>query len=142
MKEKIEALLAKYYEGDTTLAEEKELRELLLNSAEFEEERQFFHGLDALRVMAPSARPAPRMGTSMPLWQKVAAVLVLCGGLSWWFIDQQIKKEEKAYAQVMEAFNMIQENMSKGTTSLDALKEMRHLNKPGELFNINNQEEQ
>lgn len=142
MKEKIEALLAKYYEGDTTLAEEKELRELLSNSAEFEEERQFFLGLDALQAMEPSARPAPRMGTSMPLWQKVAAVLVLCGGLSWWFIDQQIKKEEKAYAQVMEAFNMIQENMSKGTTSLDALKEMRHLNKPGELFNINNQEEQ
>lgn len=142
MKEKIKALLAKYYEGDTTLAEEKELRTLLLRSEGFEEERRFFLGLDALSVIEPSAKPQPRSGTPFRLWQKVAAVLVLCGGLSWWFIDQQIKKEEEAYAQVMEAFNMIQENMSKGTTSLDALQEMRHLNKPGELFNINNQEEQ
>lgn len=142
MKEKIEALLTKYYEGDTSLAEEKELRERLINAVGFEEERQFFLGLDALKAMEPSAKPQPRMRTTMPLWQKVAAVLVLCGGLSWWFIDQQIKKEERAYSQVMQAFDMIQENMRKGTTSLNALKEMRHLNKTDELFNINNKEEQ
>jgi hypothetical protein len=142
MKEKIEALLAKYYEGDTTLAEEKELKALLWKSEGFEEERRFFLGLDALKAMEPAAKPQPRVGTTMPLWQKVAAVLVLCGGLSWWFIDQQIKKEERAYSQVMQAFDMIQQNMRKGTTSLGALKEMRHLNKTDELFNINNQEEQ
>jgi len=142
MKEKIEALLAKYYEGDTTLAEEKELKSLLLRSGGFEEERRFFLGLDALRAIEPSAKPPPRSGATIRLWQKVAAVLVLCGGLSWWFIDQQIKKEERAYSQVMQAFDMIQQNMRKGTTSLGALKEMRHLNKTDELFNINNQEEQ
>ena len=143
MKEKIEALLSKFYGGDTTLAEERELRELLLRVDGFEEEKQFFLGLEVMKAMEPTTRPQPREASTIPLWQKVAAVIAVCAGLSWFLIDHQIKKEEAlAYAQVMEAFDMIQENMRKGTTSLDALNEMRHLSKTGELFNINNQEEQ
>lgn len=142
MKEKVEALLAKYYEGETSLAEEKELRKALQQTEGFEEEKQFFLGLDVLGTMEPSHKPLPRSGASMPLWQKVAAAMILCGGLSWWLIDQQIKKEERAYVQVMQAFELIQQNMGKGTTSLDALKEMRHLSKAEDIFNLINEEEQ
>ena len=143
MKEKVEALLSKYYAGETTLAEEKELRGLLLRVDGFGEEKQFFLGLEVMKAMEPVARPQPMVGRTIPLWQKVAAVIAVCGGLSWFLIDHQIKKEEAmAYAQVMEAFDLIQENMKKGTASLKAIQEMKHLNKANELFNINNNEEQ
>ena len=70
-------------------------------------------------------------------------MIAICGGLSWFLIDHQIKKEEAmAYAQVMEAFDLIQENMQKGTASLTAIQEMNHLNKANQLFNIKNKEEQ
>lgn len=143
MKQKIEVLWSKYYAGETTLAEEKELRELLLRVDGFEEEKQFFLGLDVMKAMEPVARPQPRVGGAIPLWQKIAAVIVVSVGLSWLFVDHQIKKEEAlAYAQVMEAFDLIHENMKKGTASLKAMQEMKHLNKANELFNINNKEEQ
>jgi hypothetical protein len=143
MKEKIETLLSRYYAGDTTLAEEKELRELLLKVGGFEGEKQFFLGLEVIKAMEPAARAQPRVGRTIPLWQKVAAVVAMCGGLSWLLIDHQIKREEAmAYAQVMEAFDLIQQNMKKGTASLQAIQEMKHLNKANEIFNINNKEEQ
>ena len=143
MKEKIEALLARYYTGETTLAEEEQLRELLLKVDGFEEEKQFFLGLEVMKAMEPTARPHPRIDGGVPLWQRIAAVIAVCGGLSWLLIDHQIKKEEAmAYVQVMEAFDLIQENMQKGTASLKAIQDMKHLNKANELFNINNKEEQ
>ncbi len=143
MKEKIEALLSKYYAGETTLAEEKELKKMLLKVQGFEEEKQFFLGLEALKAMEPVARPQLRVGRAIPLWLKIAAVVTVFLSLTGLFVGRQIKKEEAiAYAQVMEAFDMIQENMEKGTASLRAIQEMKHLNTTNELFNITNKEEQ
>lgn len=143
MKEKIVALLAKYYEGETSLAEEKELRKMLLKTEGFEEEKQFFLGLEVMKAMEPAARPHPRVGRAIPLWLKIAAIMTVFLSLTWLFVDRQLKKEEAlAYAQVMEAFDMIQENMEKGTTSLKAIQEMKHLNTANEIFNITNKEEQ
>ena len=143
MRERKEALLKKYYEGNTTLAEEKELRALLsLTRGGFEPEKEFFHGLEALKLMEPEARPTPNARWETRLWHKVAAVMVVFLGLIFLFFDQQSKKEEAlAYAQVMEAFTLIQENMHKGTTSLEALEDIKHLNKTNELFNITEKEE-
>src|SRR5690554_2090000 len=143
MKEKIETILAKYYEGETSLAEERELRELLLQVSGFQEEKQFFLGLEVLKAIKPSEKPIPQAKGQLNLWLKIAAVITLFLGLSWLFVDHQSKKEEAlAYAQVMEAFSLIQENLKKGTTSLEAMQDMRYLNKANEIFNINHKEEQ
>jgi hypothetical protein len=143
MKEKIAALLKKYYEGKTSLEEERELKKLLLTIPGYEEEKQFFLGLEVMKSMEPMPRSAPKAKGEISLWQKVAAVMVVFIGLTWLFVDHQSKKEEAlAYAQVMEAFSLIRENMEKGTTSLYVMKEMKHLNKTNELFNINEKEEQ
>src|SRR5690554_5942893 len=143
MKEKIEALLAKYYEGESSLAEEKELRKLLLKVPGFQEEKQFFLGLEVLKALEPAERPVPQTKGHINLWLKIAAVITLFLGLSYLFVDHQSKKEEAlAYAQVMEAFSLIQENMEKGTASLEAIQDMRYLNTTNEIFNINHKEEQ
>ena len=143
MKEKVEALLEKYYEGKTSLEEEKELKKLLLMIPGYEVEKQFFLGVEVIKSMEPAPKIAPKAKGEISLWQKVAAVMVVFIGLTWLFVDHQSKKEEAiAYAQVMEAFSLIRENMKKGTTSLSAMKEMKHLNKTNELFNIKEKEEQ
>jgi len=143
MREKIEVLLEKYYEGKTSLEEEKKIKKLLLITPGYETEKQFFLGLEVMKSMEPTPRSAPKTKGEMGLWQKVAAVMVVFIGLYWLFVDHQSKREEAiAYAQVMEAFSLIRENMEKGTTSLGAMKEMKHLNKANELFNINEKEEQ
>lgn len=143
MREKTEKLLEKYYDGETSLAEERELRELLLKVPGFQEEKQFFLGLEVLKAIEPRDRPVPKAKGELSLWLKIAAVITLFLSLSWLFVDQQSKKEEAlAYAQVMEAFSLIQENLKKGTAPLEAIQDMRYLNKPNEIFNIKNKEEQ
>ena len=69
-------------------------------------------------------------------------MLLFFMGLSWMLVEQKQKSEEAlAYAQVMDAFNLIQENMQKGTSSLGVIQEMRHLGKTNEIFNIEEKEE-
>jgi len=47
---------------------------------------------------------------------------------------QERQEEALAYAQVMEAFSLINQNMQKGTNQLEAMEEFRHLNTAHELF--------
>lgn len=142
MREKIESLVQKYYEGHTSLEEERELRELLKKVEGFEEERLFFLGLEELKVLEPKSKPSPEPYRWMDHWVKVAALLLFFLGLSWMLVEQKNKNEEAlAYAQVMDAFTLIQENMEKGTSSMGIIQEMKHLGKTNEIFNINEKEE-
>ncbi|HLT07799.1 MAG TPA: hypothetical protein VK014_09750 [Cyclobacteriaceae bacterium] len=143
MKERLELLLEKYYNADTTLAEERELRQLLQKVNGFELEKEFVLGLQIIKAKEPINRPRPKENDYMPLWQKVAAVLLVSAGLTWWFVDRQIdRQQERAYAQVMEAFDLIQKNMEKGAVSLKPIQDMKYLNVTNEIFNINTEEEQ
>ncbi len=133
----MERLLAKYYAGETSLEEEKLVRKLLTEVQGYGEEKMFFHGLEAFKNEEPEERPAPRAGKEMGLWRKVAAVAAVFIAVTWLFIDHQKQKEEAlAYEKVMDALSMIQENMQKGTIALQAMEDMRHLDKTNELFNI------
>ncbi|WP_186753711.1 hypothetical protein [Echinicola salinicaeni] len=137
MKEQIESLLDKYYEGETSLEEEDQLKDLLKCSAGFEEEKMFFFGLEELRSEAPSKRPAPKEGRNLVNWQRSAAVLLAILSISWLFYrEYQEQKEEQAYLQVVEALSIIQDNMKKGTSSLRVMDDMKHLNRTNELFRI------
>ena len=142
MREKVEVLLQKYYEGNTSLEEEEELRKLLKIVEGLEEEKQFFLGLEEIKGLEPLTKPSPKPLRWMDHWVKVAAVLLFFLGLSWMLVEQKQKSEEAlAYAQVMDAFTLIQENMEKGTSSLGVIQEMRHLGKTNEIFNIDEKEE-
>ncbi|UCS95696.1 hypothetical protein KZP23_03870 [Echinicola marina] len=137
MKEQLESLLDKYYEGETSLEEEVQLKDLLKSSEGFEEEKMFFFGLKELRSEAPSKRPVPNEGRNLANWQRYAAVFVAVLSISWLFYrEYEEQKEERAYQQVLHALSMIQDNMQKGTSSLKIMDDMKHLNKTNEIFKI------
>lgn len=137
MEEKIRALLTRYYSGETTLKEEQRLRQLLKEVDGFEEERLFFLGLEELGGNKPERRTAPGAEGRLVLWQKVAAIILVFLILGWLAVEQQKRvQQEEAYGQVVEALALIQKNMKKGTSSLEAMEDMRYLNTPNELFNI------
>ncbi|WP_215224229.1 hypothetical protein [Echinicola shivajiensis] len=143
MKKQLERLLDKYYQGETSLEEEVQLKDLLKSSEGFEEEKMFFFGLKELRSEEPSKRPTPKEGRNLVNWQRYAAVMVAILSISWLFYKEyQEQKEERAYLQVVEALSMIQDNMQKGTSSLKVMDDMKHLNKTNELFRIEKIEEE
>jgi hypothetical protein len=45
MENRLSSLLEKYWEGETTLEEEREIKNLLQNAEGFEEEKKFFLGI-------------------------------------------------------------------------------------------------
>ena len=68
ISEKVEELVQKYYEGDTSLEEETELRELLKKVVGFEEEKQFFLGLEEMKGLEPISKPSPKPLRLMDHW--------------------------------------------------------------------------
>jgi hypothetical protein len=138
MKDKIEALLEKYWNGTSSLEEEKELKSLLTHSSDFPQERSFFEDLDDFAQLGPAdiIKPEPKSIWLQHVW-KVAAVFVLfLISAILVFQAEERRKEEEAYRQVMEAFAMIQENMQKGTVQMENMREFRHLNTSHEIFNL------
>ena len=137
MEEQIKRLLSKYYEGETSLKEERLIRELLRKVEGYEEEKAFFLGLEKLGMEEPGKKPLPREDGYLSLWQKVAAITVVFLALGWLFMEQQKRvQEEEAYDKVVEALALIQKNMQKGTSSLKAMEDLKYLNTTNELFNI------
>ncbi|QDH78106.1 hypothetical protein FKX85_03255 [Echinicola soli] len=137
MEEEIKALLARYYDGETSLEEEGRLKELLRQSTAFEDERMFVLGLEEMVLNAPSHKAVPRAGKGLGAWQKVAAIAVVFLALGWLFFEQQKRmQEEEAYRQVVEALALIQKNMEKGRASMKPLEDIRYLGATNELFNI------
>lgn len=137
MEEQIKALLDRYYEGNTSLEEERRLKELLKQSSGFEEERMMILGLEEMAQNEPSPKAAPRMTSGLGAWQKVAAIVVVFLALGWLFFEQQKRvQEEEAYHQVVEVLALIQQNMEKGTSSMKPLEDIKHLGTTNELFNI------
>lgn len=133
----INELLSKYYKRRTSLEEEKRLRRLLKKADGFEMEKLFFLGVDELGHMEPVKKAPPKPSYRLANWQKVAAVVLVFVTLGWLFVqEQRSKQEEEAYAKVMEAMALIQENLHRGATSLQVMEEMKHLSTPHELFNI------
>ncbi|MBS9524330.1 hypothetical protein KI659_09910 [Litoribacter alkaliphilus] len=138
MEERIEHLLEKYWEGESSLEEEKELRNLLQQANGYEQEKAFFGELNLLQEEHTENLTYPAKKSSSWEWLKFAAVLVVflsVTALVFQFQKYQERQEEAlAYAQVMEAFALINENMNKGTKKLDVMEEFRYLGTTRELF--------
>lgn len=137
MKDRLTLLLDKYYTGETTLAEEKELKSLLSKSDAREIEKSFFSGIQVLGKAEPMKIKLPSSPAKSISWWQYAAVIVffLVGGY-WIYTTEQRHAEQEAYQKVMQAFQLIQSNMEKGTNQMHIMEDLRHLNTTDELFNI------
>jgi cytochrome bd-type quinol oxidase subunit 1 len=139
MKDRLEILLEKYYEGESSLKEEKELWELLLHAEGYEAEKRFFLGISKISSSEPHKEVMPKVSRTLySFWIKIAAGLLvfLVAGVAV-FQYQEKKKEKEAYDQVMQAFALIQYNMQKGINSMEVMEDFRHLNATQELFELN-----
>ena len=137
---RIEELLAKYWEAETSLQEEQELKDLLSEADGYEDVKEFFLGFSLLASQEPKGLTIPiqTRKTSSWNWVKWAASLAIMGSSFYlWEINEQKKAEREAYEQVMQAFALIQNNFAKGQTQMGALNGLRYLNTTQELFETN-----
>lgn len=139
MHERLNKLLGRYFEGESSLEEEKEIRDLLQNTDGYETEKEFFLGLKMISKMdaKKEIHLKPRQ-SFFSNWSKVAAALLvfLVAGTAL-LRYQERQKEQEAYEQVMQAFALIQSNMLKGLNSMEAMEDFRHLNTTDEIFDLN-----
>lgn len=140
MKARIEELLEKYWEAETSQSEEKELRRLLLEADGYEQENALFRALNQFKSEEPNNLCIPK-GKSLKLnttWISWAAsVTILIGSFWGWRVYEQNQAEQKAYEEVMQAFAMIQNNLSKGQDQLTPLNDLKYLNTTNQLFELN-----
>lgn len=137
---RIEVLLAKYWEAETSLADEQELKDLLSEADGYEDVKEFFVGLSQLTSHEPKGLTIPiqiRKKSSWN-WVKWAASLAIMGSSFYlWKVNEQKKAEREAYDQVMQVFALIQNNFAKGQTQMGALNGLRYLDTTQELFETN-----
>lgn len=133
--DKIEKLLERYDEGETSLSEEKLLREYFLN-AEVPEHLKSYQ----LMFMF-SAKQAEKTFENMPkvsskrnwyTWSSIAAILIVALGI-FFFNDSSrmlnekdlgtISDEELALQKTKETLNMVSQIMNEGKSDLVYLKE-------------------
>lgn len=138
MKSRIEELIEKYWEAETSLEEERELKALLRTTDGFEEEKALFGIVDDFktempqRLQFPTEKPARTIRMQWLGW--AASVAMLAGSIWIWQDYEQKKQEELAYQQVMEALALIQNNLSKGQEQMQPLNDLKYLNTTNQLF--------
>jgi len=137
MNERIEELLAKYYDAETSLGEEQELKVLLRASTEFEEAKALFGILadfkkaESINLSLPKSK-VRRLNPSWISWAACAAILI--GSFWGWQVYEQKQAEQAAYKEVMLAFAMIQNNLSKGQEQLQPMNNLKYLNTTDQIF--------
>ena len=138
MKSRIEELVEKYWETETTLEEERELKALLRTTDGFEDEKALFGIMDDFKtempqkLQFPTEKPARTIRMQWLGW--AASVALLAGSIWIWQDYEQKKQEELAYQQVMEALALIQNNLSKGQEQMQPLNDLKYLNTTNQLF--------
>lgn len=139
MKTRIEELLEKYWEAETSLSEEKELRKLILESDGFEKEKELFQALGKFRTEEPQQLSIPKakvrkLNTS---WiSRAASVTILLGSFWGWRTYEQKQAEKAAFEEVMHALALIQTNLSKGQEQMQPLNDLKYLNTTNQVFQM------
>lgn len=131
MRKKIELLLEKYFEGETSLQEEKELQEYFNSKqvdASLEKYKPMFAYFQEARLEESSRKEIPLMKPKRRnlFWKIgiVATFLSVIFGISHYLEKQRQQQEaEVAFEQVKEALQMISLNYNKGTNKIKYLKE-------------------
>ena len=135
----IEALLERYYDAQTSEAEEQRLKDFFLHEvpAHLQAEKEMFLQLQATDV--PEGLEE-RLSQSIDRWGKkhrtlrlqwigsIAASLLLLFGAGWYLQDDTPRKDtcttpEEAYAEAQKALVMFSTALNKGMKQMDALHE-------------------
>lgn len=134
--QRIDELLEKYWEAETSLAEEQELKHLLQSAEGYTEEKALFIGISKLSSEEPNIKmPTKTVPIKSRNWMSWAAsVAILVGSVWGWTVYEQKQAEEEAYMEVMQAFALIQNNLSKGQEEMGVMNEMKYLNTTNQLF--------
>ena len=143
MKTRLEILLEKYWEAETSLDEERELKSLLKAADGYPKEKALFGILEDFKNEVPQKVKLPeqkRIRTIRIQWLGWAASIALLASAAWvWQDHEQKKQEELAYQQVMEALALIQTNLSKGQEQMQPLNDLKYLNTTNQLFQTTSQ---
>ena len=139
MKTRVETLLEKYWETETSLDEERELKTLLRATDGYLEEKALFGLLDDFKleipkkIDLPKEKQRPTFHLGRLGW---AASIAFLACFIWvWQSYEQLSQEQLAYQQVMEALAQIQTNLSKGQQQLLLpLNDLKYLNTTNQLF--------
>ena len=138
MKTRIETLIEKYWEAETSLEDEKELKALLKNAKGYDAEKVLFgivadfKSEEPQQLQIPAEKPARTIRMHWLGW--AASVALIAGSIWIWQDYEQKKQEELAYQQVMEALALIQNNLSKGQEQMQPLNDLKYLNTTNQLF--------
>lgn len=135
MKSRLNQLLDKYWEAESSLEEERELRGLLSQVEGFEAEKKLFGIMDAYASEETQLK-MPRRSVKVRkfAWLNWAAsVAILIGTFVGWRAYER-HQQERAYKEVLAALSLIQENWSKGQQEMDKMSGFRYLSTPGDLF--------
>ncbi|AKP51488.1 hypothetical protein [Cyclobacterium amurskyense] len=139
MESKNKELWKKYWEGETSLEEEKTL------FAEVEEDKadskiaEFFSGIQMIRSEKPSGIQLPLPKQRFP-WQKLAAVMLVLLTVTacWWgYKEYEQQQQAEAYQQVVEAMGKIKLNLKKGTSQLESMEKIKYLNSGMDWYDNN-----
>lgn len=149
MKDRLDPLLEKYWEGGSSLSEEEEMKSLLERVPGYEWEKSFFLGVAEIKNMKstlssnPDFReiPVPEKRGFVRGWMKIAATVILLASFGFLIQQYQVQQEKEAQAQayfeVMEAFSLIQQNLHKGEEEMEVMDDLKYLNAPHQMFNLN-----
>ncbi|WP_439487518.1 hypothetical protein [Algoriphagus sp.] len=136
MNQRIDELLEKYWEAETSLAEEQELKGLLQSSEGYEDEKVLFSGLSELFAEEPTiktpSRAIPIRSRNWINW--AASVAILLGSVWGWTVYEQKQAEQQAYMEVMQAFALIKTNLAKGQEEMTPMNDLKYLNTTNQLF--------
>lgn len=138
MKKRIDELLERYWEANSTLEEEKELKILLRNHTGYELEKNLFGILDEFKGEIPQKiqNPLNQRGRITRIYRiRWAASIALVATFIWLWNDYAKKRQEElAYQEVMQALSLIQANLQKGQKQLQPLNDLKYLNVTDQLF--------
>jgi hypothetical protein len=137
MEKKHKELWEKYWQGETTLEEEKALLSGLEDQVEDDNLRTFFSGVQSIRSEKPTDRLMPAAG--FPFRKLAAALLfLLTVSACWWgYREYQYQQQAMAYQQVVEAMGKIQLNLRKGTSQLESMEKIKYLNSGANWYENN-----
>ncbi|MDR7131215.1 hypothetical protein J2X69_003575 [Algoriphagus sp. 4150] len=136
MNQRIDELLEKYWEAETSLAEEQELKNLLQTASGYEDEKALFLGTSTFSSEEPNLKmPTKTIPIKSGNWMNWAASVAILAGSIWgWTVYEQKQAEKQAYMEVMQAFALIQTNLSKGQEEMHVMNDLKYLNTTNQLF--------
>lgn len=136
MSQRIDELLDKYWDAESSLAEEQELKELLLSAEGYEDEKDLFLSISTFSSEEPNLKmPTKTVPIKSRNWLNWAASIAILIGSGWgWTIYEQKQAEQEAYMEVMQAFALIQTNLSKGQEEMNVMSDLKYLNTTNQLF--------